>query len=160
MLDSGTVELKFGDVSVEKIIDECISRTEVLADIRDVRIEKTVKNDFYLNCDFRWICEAVSNIVKNCIEHTDGGYVRISAERNSMYSEITISDNGCGISPKDLPHIFERFYKAQNSSPSSVGIGLSLAKSIVEKTGGYITADSKLGVGSTFKLRFLNVRLR
>lgn len=160
MLDSGTVELKFGDVSVEKIIDECISRTEVLADIRDVRIEKTVKNDFNLNCDFCWICEAVSNIVKNCIEHTDGGYVRISAERNSMYSEITISDNGCGISPKDLPHIFERFYKAQNSSPSSVGIGLSLAKSIVEKTGGYITADSKLGVGSTFKLRFLNVRLR
>lgn len=141
-------------------LDECISRTEVLADIRDVRIEKTVKNDFNLNCDFRWICEAVSNIVKNCIEHTDGGYVRISAERNSMYSEIIISDNGCGISPKDLPHIFERFYKAQNSSPSSVGIGLSLAKSIVEKTGGYITADSKLGVGSTFKLRFLNVRLR
>lgn len=160
MLDSGTVELKFGDVSVKKIIDECISRTEVLADIRDVRIEKTVKNDFMLNCDFRWICEAVSNIVKNCIEHTDGGYVRISAERNSMYSEITVSDNGCGISPKDLPHIFERFYKARNSSPSSVGIGLSLAKSIVEKTGGYITADSKLGVGSTFKLRFLNVRLR
>lgn len=145
---------------LEKIIDECISRTEVLADIRDVRIEKTVKNDFMLNCDFRWICEAVSNIVKNCIEHTDGGYVRISAERNSMYSEITIRDNGCGISPKDLPHIFERFYKARNSSPSSVGIGLSLAKSIVEKTGGYITADSKLGVGSTFKLRFLNVRLR
>lgn len=160
MLDSGTVELKFGDVSVEKIIDECISRTEVLADIRDVRIEKTVKNDFMLNCDFRWICEAVSNIVKNCIEHTDGGYVKISAERNSVYSEIIISDNGCGISPKDLPHIFERFYKARNSSPSSVGIGLSLAKSIVEKTGGYITADSKLGVGSTFKLRFLNVRLR
>lgn len=161
MLDSGTVELKFKKESVNKIIDECISRTEVLADIRDVRIEKTVKNDFYLNCDFRWICEAVSNIVKNCIEHTDGGgYVRISAERNSVYSEIIISDNGCGISPKDLPHIFERFYKAQNSSPSSVGIGLSLAKSIVEKTGGYITVDSKLGVGSTFKLRFLNVRLR
>lgn len=161
MLDSGTVELKFKKVSVEKIIDECISRTEVLADIRDVRIEKTVKNDFKLDCDFRWICEAVSNIVKNCIEHTDsGGYVRISAERNSMYSEITISDNGCGISPKDLPHIFERFYKAHNSSSSSVGIGLSLAKSIVEKTGGYITADSELGVGTTFKLRFLNVRLK
>ncbi len=161
MLDSGTVELKFKKVSVEKIIDECISRTEVLADIRDVRIEKTVKNDFKLDCDFRWICEAVSNIVKNCIEHTDsGGYVRISAEKNSMYSEITISDNGCGISPKDLPHIFERFYKAHNSSPSSVGIGLSLAKSIVEKSGGYITADSKLGVGTTFKLRFLNVRLK
>lgn len=161
MLDSGTVELKFKKVSVEKIIDECITRTEVLADIRDVKIEKTVKNDFKLDCDFRWICEAVSNIVKNCIEHTDGGgYVRISAERNSMYSEITISDNGCGISQKDLPHIFERFYKAQNSSPSSVGIGLSLAKSIVEKTGGYITADSELGVGTTFRLRFLNVRLR
>ncbi len=161
MLDSGTVELKFKKVSVEKIIDECITRTEVLADIRDVRIEKTVKNDFKLDCDFRWICEAVSNIVKNCIEHTDGGgYVRISAERNSMYSEITISDNGCGISQKDLPHIFERFYKAQNSSPSSVGIGLSLAKSIVEKTGGYITVDSELGVGTTFRLRFLNVRLQ
>lgn len=161
MLDSGTVELKFKKESVNKIIDECISRTEVLADIRDVRIEKTVRNDFMLNCDFRWICEAVSNIVKNCIEHTDGGgYVRISAEKNSMYSEIIISDNGCGISPKDLPHIFERFYKAQNSSPSSVGIGLSLAKSIVEKTGGYITVDSTLGVGTIFRLRFLNVRLR
>ena len=81
MLDSGTVELKFKKESVNKIIDECISRTEVLADIRDVRIEKTVKNDFSLDCDFRWICEAVSNIVKNCIEHTDGGYVKISAEQ-------------------------------------------------------------------------------
>lgn len=161
MLDSGTVELKFKKVSMNKIIDECISRTEVLADIRDVRIEKTVKTDFALDCDFRWICEAVANIVKNCIEHTDsGGYVKISAEKNSMYSEITISDNGCGISPKDLPHIFERFYKAKNSSPSSVGIGLSLAKSIVEKTGGYITVDSELAVGTTFRLRFLNVRLK
>lgn len=157
MLDSGTVEFKLKKVSVSSVIDECINRTDVLADLRGVELASNVENDFMLECDFRWICEAISNIVKNCIEHTDGGgYVRISAEKNNAYSQITVSDNGSGISAKDLPHIFERFYKAQNSSPSSVGIGLSLAKSVVEKSGGYITVDSAVGKGTTFKLRFLN----
>ena len=72
-----------------------------------------------------------------------------------MYSEIMIKDEGAGIDKEDLKHIFERFYKAKNSSKDSVGIGLALAKTIVEKDNGYITVDSEIGKGTTFYIKYL-----
>ncbi|MCR5291812.1 MAG: HAMP domain-containing histidine kinase [Eubacterium sp.] len=110
--------------------------------------------------DKKWQLEAVSNIIKNCAEHTpEGGHIHLSVEQNSIYTKITVRDEGEGMNPEDMRHIFERFYKAQNARPESIGIGLSLAKSIVETQKGYITVDSEPGKGSTFEIRYMTARI-
>lgn len=95
------------------------------------------------------------NVVKNCMEHIgEGGKIEITAEENAVYTEIRIFDNGPGIDEEDLPHLFERFYKGKNSSEKSVGIGLALARSIVNRQGGVITAHNKKSGGAEFVIRF------
>ena len=81
--------------------------------------------------------------------------IDITYQKNDIFTKIIIQDNGCGISKKDLPHIFDRFYKAQNSSKDSIGIGLSLAKTIIEKDNGYIIVDSAINKGTTFTIKYL-----
>ena len=82
--------------------------------------------------------------------------MKIKAEKNKIYALISIEDNGCGIAPEDLPHIFKRFYKGKNSDDNSVGIGLALAKTIIEKDDGYITVDSEVGKGTRFEIKYFN----
>jgi len=106
--------------------------------------------------DEEWLCEAFTNIIKNCIEHTkEGGKIEIQITETPLMISISIKDNGEGISPKDLPYIFERFYKAKSSKNSSVGIGLSLAKSIIERHRGEIATKSKVDEGTEFTITFL-----
>ena len=107
-------------------------------------------------CDLKWQVEAITNILKNCVEHSrENSKIYIKYGENNMYSEIIIKDNGIGIGQNDIKHIFERFYKGKNSSKDSVGIGLALAKTIIEKDNGYITVDSEVGKGTTFCIRYL-----
>lgn len=107
-------------------------------------------------CDFKWQVEAITNILKNSVEHSSqNSKIYIEYDENNMYSKITIKDNGVGIERSDIKHIFERFYKGKNSSKDSVGIGLALAKTIIEKDNGYITVDSEVGKGTTFCIRYL-----
>lgn len=107
-------------------------------------------------CDLKWQVEAITNILKNCVEHSNNNTkINISYSENSMYSEIIIKDNGVGIDKEDLKHIFERFYKGKNSSKDSIGIGLSLAKQIIEKDNGYITVESEINKGTKFSIRYL-----
>ena len=116
---------------------------------------KTNINDFAFSGDENWCAQAFENIIKNCLEHTEnGGAVEINASRNPIYNEIIISDNGCGIPPEELPHIFERFYKGNNSSKDSVGIGLALAKSIIEKDNGNISVKSSNKTGTIFTIKY------
>lgn len=154
-LDAEAVKFRYEQVEVKSIVDECIKNTAVMAEILGVRLE-TDCNDIILNCDRKWLCEAVTNIIKNCIEHSQNGNIKITAEQNKLYTKISIKDNGSGIDKEDLPHIFERFYKGKNSSDDSVGIGLSLAKTIIEKQGGYISVSSELNKGSEFVIKFFN----
>lgn len=154
-LDAETVKFRYEQVEVKSIVDECIKNTAVMAEILGVRLE-TDCNDIILNCDRKWLCEAITNIIKNCIEHSHNGNIKITAEQNKLYTKISIKDNGSGITKEDLPHIFERFYKGKNSSDDSVGIGLSLAKTIIEKQGGYISVSSELNQGSEFVIKFFN----
>lgn len=154
-LDAEAVKFRYEQVEVKSIVDECIKNTAVMAEILGVRLE-TDCNDIILNCDRKWLCEAVTNIIKNCIEHSHNGNIKITAEQNKLYTKISIKDNGSGIDKEDLPHIFERFYKGKNSSDDSVGIGLSLAKTIIEKQGGYISVSSELNKGSEFVIKFFN----
>lgn len=154
-LDAEAVKFRYEQVEVKSIVDECIKNTAVMAEILGVRLE-TDCNDIILNCDRKWLCEAITNIIKNCIEHSQNGNIKITADQNKLYTKISIKDNGSGIAKEDLPHIFERFYKGKNSSDDSVGIGLSLAKTIIEKQGGYISVSSELNKGSEFVIKFFN----
>ena len=97
-----------------------------------------------------------TNIVKNCIEHTpENKKIYINCEKNNFNTKIVIRDEGNGIDREDIKHIFERFYKGKNSSENSVGIGLALSKSIIEKDNGYILCTSEVGKGTTFEIKYI-----
>jgi signal transduction histidine kinase len=104
--------------------------------------------------DLNWSAEALTNVVKNCVEHTpEGGRIEIRYGANALYAEIIVSDDGEGIASRDLPNIFNRFYRGTNASENSVGIGLALAKAIFIAQGGDITVQSQRGVGTSFDIR-------
>ena len=153
-LEADSVEVKEESVSCGLLFDKCIENTAVIADISEVSVEKQPGEEIFVTCDEKWMTEALTNIVKNCIEHTPaGGKVTLGAEDMGLYKKLTVSDNGCGIDEKDLPHIFERFYRGKNSGENSIGIGLALSKTIIEKQGGFISADSAAGKGSQFTIK-------
>lgn len=153
-LDTDTVVFNRKETSSKALVDEAVTRVSSLLDLRNVELQVNVVNDFSLLCDAKWQVEAISNIIKNCIEHTpENGLVTVKIDDNKVYSHIVISDNGSGIAPEDLPHIFERFYKGKNATVDSVGIGLALAKSIIEKDKGTISASSLLH-GAQFDIKY------
>lgn len=153
-LDADAVELKSKPEKIADIFDDCVQNTAILAELRGVSVTAD-GGDGVLPCDRKWLSEALTNIVKNCIEHTPaGGAVTLRSEQNRLYTKLTVADNGSGIAPDDLPHIFERFYKGKNADPDSVGIGLAMAKAIIEKAGGTVTAGAVPEKGSTFVIRF------
>ena len=153
-LDADSITMKQEDVSVKELLKICSERTEILAELGDISVIVQECGNISLNCDKKWMSEAITNILKNCIEHTkSGGMVTVSASQNKMFTTIIIRDNGSGIHADELPHIFERFYKGSGSDENSIGIGLSLAKAIIEKNNGYISVNSKVGEGSCFTVK-------
>ena len=105
--------------------------------------------------DFAWSTEAVGNILKNCMEHTpEGGTITMRGMGNAIFTSLEISDNGEGIDRNDLPHIFERFYVGKHSSENSVGIGLALAKMIVQEQNGTIEVENLPQSGVRFRMKF------
>ncbi|WP_288312464.1 sensor histidine kinase KdpD [uncultured Eubacterium sp.] len=153
-LDADATEFKRDEVSISKVLDDSLKPFALTAELKNIAIQNGA-NDFVFNGDESWTVEAVSNIVKNCLEHTnDGGKITIASESTNLYNKLTIFDNGCGIAEEDLPHIFERFYHGKNSSKDSVGIGLALAKTVFEKENASVTVESEQGRGSVFEIRF------
>lgn len=110
-----------------------------------------------LYCDAGWTSEAIGNLVKNALDHTDaGGHIQISWKRTPAMLQITVADDGSGIAPEDIHHIFKRFYRSSRSlDTTGVGLGLPLAKSIIEGQGGLISVQSTPGEGTAFTLSFL-----
>lgn len=155
-LDADVVEFYPEKINVSKFINEIIQNLEIPIEIKNQNIIVEGKENSYFEGDYKWQQEAVTNIVKNCIEHNkDGGNIFIKYEENNLYTKISIKDEGEGISKEDLKHIFERFYKGKNSSENSVGIGLALAKSIIEKNNGMITCRSEVGKGTEFVIKYM-----
>lgn len=153
-LDADATEFKREEISISKVIDDSLKPFDLTAELKNITIQNNA-DDFVFYGDENWTVEAVSNIVKNCLEHTnDGGKITIASESTNLYNKLTISDNGCGIAEEDLPHIFERFYHGKNSSKDSVGIGLALAKTVFEKENASVTVESEQGRGSVFEIRF------
>ena len=154
-LDSGTVTLKTELLTARRLLANAEDRLGVLLDLKSVAVEASGDLDVSFPADEAWQTEALTNILKNCAEHSSpGSAIRVAAENTGAYLRLTVTDEGEGIDEADLPHIFERFYKAKNAGPESVGIGLSLAKSVIEAQNGYLSVRSEKGVGTRFAIGY------
>ena len=153
-LDAGTVELKQEKNSLKNTLQEALQPFQVMMDVKEICLSDETE-EFMYRGDQHWTAEAVGNIIKNCIEHMEkGGHLTLKTARTHIYDVLYITDDGCGIEAKDLPHIFERFYQGGSPSGESVGIGLALSKAILEKEKAAIRAESTKGEGTTFEIRF------
>lgn len=155
-LDARCIKFHKEKILVSDLIDEVFKNLSVLSDLKEVKLLKKGE-DYYLLTDKRWLLEALTNIVKNSLEyslkHED---VLVNYGSNQVYDYIEIINKGKTINSKDLKHLFERFYKGENASSNSFGIGLSLAKAIVEELGGMISVSSEKEV-TTFTIKFYKV---
>ena len=155
-LEANVVKFSNNKINVKKFIDEIIGNLEIPIEIKNQKISIEGDEDASFIGDYKWQQEAITNIIKNAIEHNkENGKITIKYEENVLFTKITIIDEGQGIAKEDLKHIFERFYKAQNSSDNSVGIGLSLAKNIIEKNNGMINCKSEIGNGTEFIVKYM-----
>lgn len=155
-IDSNSIKFIKKEVFIKDIINEAVKNVSMLSELKNIKIIVSGDDSIKTICDLKWQVEAITNILKNCIEHSyENKKIYINYNQNNMYTELKIEDNGTGIDAKDLQHIFERFYKGKNSSSDSIGIGLALSKSIIESNNGYIQVDSKLNKGTTFIIKYL-----
>ena len=152
-LDAGTVQFNSETMPMAELIRKSTESVAIPMELRGQELNVTADGSFI--GDIGWTAEAITNIVKNCMEHTpEGGKVSVTATDNPLFAEIIISDNGRGIAGEDLPHIFERFYKGKNSADNSFGIGLALARTIITTQNGTIKAENILPHGAKFTIRF------
>ncbi|MBQ8663723.1 MAG: HAMP domain-containing histidine kinase [Eubacterium sp.] len=153
-LDSGTVVLRKEPVPLHRIVNAAIQNVSSLCDLRNVKVQVDAVAEDEICCDFRWQVEAITNILKNAVEHSfESGVVKVQMLSNQAYVAVSIRDFGPGIAPEDIRHLFERFYRGKNASKDSVGIGLALAKAIVESDGGYISVEAT-EIGSRFMVKY------
>lgn len=155
-LDAGSIALEKGMENIADMMRDIELRFAYRAKQERKAIVLSGPDPLPLCCDRDWLIEAVDNIVKNALDHTQAGdTVRIEWKALSSGVQIAVKDNGCGIHPEDLPHIFKRFYRSRFSKDKQgIGLGLPLAKAIVEAHGGMIEVDSLPGAGSTFLIDF------
>lgn len=154
-LDAGTVAMKNERTYVSTVVGKAAESIMIPLEIRNQLFDYySTGNESFIG-DKNWTVEAVSNIIKNCMEHTpENGHISVKASENILYTKIIIEDTGPGISKEDLPHIFERFYKGKNSSNSSVGIGLALSRMIIQNQNGSIKVENRKEGGSRFIIKF------
>ena len=157
-MDAGTIKLQKAPVELGALVRSALEPIEIMLELKGIAVNVDVKGTY--TGDKEWSREALTNILKNCMEHTDdGGVISITGCENAVHTELVIQDTGAGIAKDDLPHIFERFYKGQNSKNDSYGIGLALARSIIAGENGTIKAENVISTdgyvcGARFIMRF------
>ena len=158
-LDAGIIQMEKTLENLSVLMQDVLERFETWAEREHKTITLSGKEAVVLYWDALWVSEAIGNIVKNALEHTEnGGHIEVKWSQSPLMTQIEISDDGKGIHPEDLYNIFKRFYRSRFSSDvHGVGLGLPLAKSIVEAHGGTISVSSSLGAGTTFTLNFFNL---
>lgn len=141
--DANTVHFVKQENDLKTIVEESIKNVSTLCDLRNINIKLNIKENSKIICDDKWQTEALTNIIKNAIEHSkNNSNIIINIENNNVYSMIEVINFGEGIAKKDIKHIFERFYRGKNSKTDSIGIGLALAKTIIEEDKGTISVES------------------
>lgn len=150
-LDADAVIFRQEPVDLEKLVQKAMEHLVIPMEVKEQTFLCNIQPGLSVEGDFDWLAEALSNIVKNCMEHTPvGGTIRFEAEGNPLHTRIVISDTGPGIDRDDLPHIFERFYRGKHAGGDSVGIGLAMAKSILTRQGGTVEAENSPQGGARF----------
>jgi len=153
--EANTITFNREEVSVKKIINETVKNVSNLSDLKNVKIEINDKCKNKIKCDYKWQVEALTNILKNAVEYSyEGNKVIIDCEDNNVYTQIKIKDFGKGMDDEDILNIFKRFYKGKEANKDSVGIGLSLSKTIIEHDKGVVIVESQKGQGTTFIIKY------
>lgn len=153
-LDAGTLLLQKDEVDVFTLLVLAADNLQELFISSGTSIDISELGEMLVIVDLDWTMEAMMNLMKNCMEHNPGGTIHCSYAQNPLYTEISIWDDGEGFAKEDIPHLFERFYRGQNAGGGGIGIGLSLAKEIVERQNGTIRAKNKPDGGAFFEIRF------
>lgn len=156
-IEAGAIQFESVRHNLRELLYQAVEGVAYLTKERKQRIAVNCADDVYLVCDGEWLVEAVINLLKNASDYSpEKADIEIEAERTAMYTRIYVRDNGTGIPEQDLPNIFKRFYRVNKEvNPNSVGIGLSLTKSIVEGMGGNIVVRSRLGEYTHFIITFV-----
>ena len=154
--DAGTIKMENNEINAKNLIDNIVSNLAILTELKNIEIITNVDEKATFIADYKWQQEALTNILKNAIEHSKhNSRIYITVENTNLFLKIIIKDEGSGIDKEDLKHIFQRFYKTKNSSENSIGIGLPLAKAIIEQSNGYIKVETKYGEGTSFEVKYI-----
>lgn len=155
MFESNTITFIRKEIPVKKIINSSIENIENLCDLKNIKIVVKDRSKNKIYCDYRWQVEALTNILKNALDYSfNDSIIIVEVDKNNTYTQIKIKDFGKGMSEDETINIFKRFYKGKNSSSDSNGIGLSLAKAIIEKDNGRVIVNSLKGEGTTFSIKY------
>ena len=155
--DANTILFHNQEILLKELIYEAVKKVSVLCDLKDINVIVHGNETDTIFGDFNWQLEAITNLIKNATEYSENSSsIEVTYSKNKLYTHIEIKDYGKGIDNTELPHIFERFYKGKNSQKDSIGIGLALAKTIIEKNGGNIYVESKENEGTKFILKYFN----
>lgn len=156
-LDAGSIAFEKESYQVAEVVRRAVGELTTRAESEQKELLLEGSPEERIVCDMEWTSEAVGNLVKNALDHTEtGGIVRIAWEHSSYMVRITVADHGSGILPEDIHHIFKRFYRSKNSADSQgAGLGLPLAKSIIEGQGGTISVRSNPKEGTAFTVSML-----
>lgn len=159
--DANVITFKEEKINVKNLCIDVLKHIDALRDVKNITIHINGSNNVTFTGDYKWEFEALSNILKNCLEYTsENKNIYVSFKETNMFTEITIQDEGKGMSKEEKRRMFERFYKGENSSNNNFGIGMSLAKEIINKDNGKIKVDSTPDIGSTFKIRYYKFEFR
>lgn len=154
-IDARAIEFHKARYALKDLLQQAILPISIPIELKEQHVSIQCEDDISVEVDQNWCVEAFVNILKNSMEHTPKhGSIQIHCEDNPLQTIVVIEDNGCGIDAKDLPHVFERFYKGENASSESAGIGLSLSKMILLEQNADIEVESALNQGTRFILHF------
>ena len=153
-IDAGTLSLERKEVDVFTMLVLAADNLQELLTASGASVEIPEQGGMRITADLDWTMEAVMNLMKNCMEHGGGGKIHCSYGQNPLYTEILIWDEGPGFAGEDIPHLFKRFYRGQNAPRGGIGIGLALAKEIIERQNGTLRAANRTGRGALFEIRF------
>ena len=154
-LDTGALPLHPEPCDLYTLLMMAADNLESLAESAGVTLDIPELELIPVTCDPDWTMEALLNLMKNCVEHAPAGSaVRCSCRRNALYTQVVLQDAGSGFAQSDLPHLFERFYRGEHPSPHSTGLGLAIAKELLERQNILVHAENAPEGGGRFVVRF------